>query len=404
MTLKSFCDASFRSYLSQTIAANLAPLGNIKKLMLSARAKFTFLSLWYLSSICICTTILVSSHQTLAEDIQTSPPPPGVNEIQIPQDSSTTNAPFTEVEKSWNTLVKVKNSIKLGSYNEDASTYPSDAALCLFINHERPIFNLRCDFIDIGDFEDTLKKLKEARIDIMLMPSNIQKDVLTGSGTLPYKNLRFIASLYESALTILVRGDSSIYSLDDVIGKVINVGDSKGYTKFMMDDVFLAKNWQISQFKGVMHLPDENIGAALCGKQIDVAALLVSHPSKLIKDITRLCDIRILQPNDSQVLSVLSKANGYTPTIIPGGTYLDTPHDTQTIGVNMSLVTSEEESPSTTYLLTKLLLTRFNSFRDIHPAFYTLTLDNMFRKGQIAPFHIGVIRYLKEKNIDTTQQ
>jgi len=58
-----------------------------------------------------------------------------------------------------------------------------------------------------------------------------------------YENLRALVPIYDVPITLLVRSDAKITSLEELQGKRINAGSPLSLQHFAVDTIMKAKNW-----------------------------------------------------------------------------------------------------------------------------------------------------------------
>jgi uncharacterized protein len=83
---------------------------------------------------------------------------------------------------------------------------------------------------------------------------------------------------------------------------------------------------------------------------------------------------------------------------IPGKMYAGTDHDTKTIGVRATVVTSDKLTDKAAYAIVKAVFDNLDEFKKLHPAFENLDAKEMLT-GNTAPYHPGAITYFKEKGL-----
>ncbi len=72
--------------------------------------------------------------------------------------------------------------------------------------------------------------------------------------------------------------------------------------------------------------------------------------------------------------------------------------DVETFGVKATFVTSAKVPDDVVYAITKEVFDNFDEFKKLHPAYSTLTKQNML-EGLSAPIHPGAMKYYKEAGL-----
>ena len=152
-----------------------------------------------------------------------------------------------------------------------------------------------------------------------------------------------------------------------------------------------------SDFVDVRELPAAEQNRAFCAKELDVIVYAVGHPNGLIQDVTRTCHGMLVDVSGPAIDRMLSEYREYEREVIPGGTYADHPADVRTFGVRAMVVTSPRVSDTMAYEMTRAVFDNFDAFRHLHPAFETLSVEDMVHANGRAPVHAGAMRYYRQR-------
>lgn len=329
-------------------------------------------------------------------------------ETKSPSPTSIEQAPRSNKETIKTEASTIEERIiSLGTSPIDGLYYPLGSALCLNFNRDNNggfASNPYCRAVSTAGSIDNINGLKEATLDLALVKSNWQKQALNGTGKFSkagrYDNLRFVLSLHNESLAIIVKRDSAIKTLNDLPNKTINIGKPGSSIRVVMDDIMKTKNWTYTSFKAVTELEHKDEVEALCSGKIDAMILIVEHPNAYIKKVTSLCETNIINVNDSDIINFIHSNNEYKVTTIPGKLYLGISNDVQTIGIKATLVTSVDTSEETIYKITKSTFYHLDSLKKLHPSLQDLNMHAMLNDGRIAPLHTGVLKYLQEIGYD----
>ena len=89
----------------------------------------------------------------------------------------------------------------------------------------------------------------------------------------------------------------------------------------------------------------------------------------------------------------------YSKAVIPGGMYRGTDEDVETFGVKATFVSAAAVPEEVVYAVTKAVFENFEDFKKLHPAFETLTKEDMVTQALSAPLHPGAEKYYKEAGL-----
>lgn len=215
----------------------------------------------------------------------------------------------------------------------------------------------------------------------------------------PQTKLRAVFSIHPEAVTLVTASDTGIKYIRDLKGKHVNIGNpGSGYRQNAIDAL---KAVGIDYQKDIKADSCKALDASgmLQDHKIDAFFYTVGHPSDAIKEATsgtrkvtivEITDIEELLQNDSY----------YTKTSIPIKLYpgAANEHDIKTFGVKATLVTSATISEEIVYTVVKAVFENFEDFKQLHPAFGTLTKKSMLT-GLSAPIHPGAMKYYKEAGL-----
>jgi TRAP transporter TAXI family solute receptor len=86
--------------------------------------------------------------------------------------------------------------------------------------------------------------------------------------------------------------------------------------------------------------------------------------------------------------------------MIPGEFYPNKANkgDIESVGVKATLITSSEVRDEIVYAITKEVFDNLAEFKELHPAYSTLTKESMLN-GLSAPVHPGALKYYMEAGL-----
>ncbi|WP_277986527.1 TAXI family TRAP transporter solute-binding subunit [Rickettsiales endosymbiont of Peranema trichophorum] len=292
-------------------------------------------------------------------------------------------------------------SVIIGTGEVMGVYYPAGGAICRMMNSTKSSLNVRCGVESTSGSIYNLKALKNADIEFAIVQSDWQAHAYDGTSFFksdePFDKLRFVFSLHNEAFTLIVRKDSDIKNIDELKGKIVNIGPSTSSVRAIMSTLMQAKGWNTNTFKEVKELKFGDDATALCNKEVDAIVLASGHPNGAVQDVLSTCPTTIIPIDGSDVMDYLQKHDEFAATVIPGGMYVGVPKDVQTFGVKATLVTTTDTSTEIVYHLTKSVFENFDLFKQIHPVFHHLQIKSMITEGATAPMHPGALKYFKEK-------
>jgi|GEM_PF-43161 len=279
--------------------------------------------------------------------------------------------------------------------------YPAGESVCRVINRGRKDNNLRCDAEPTPGSVYNLKALDKAEVAFALVQSDWQKKIYNGDdekdGLSVMNDLRFMFSLYNESLTMVVKKNSPIWSLNDIVNKSVNFGPEGSGSRAMMTMINGIKGWSNKSFSTVAAIELNAQPDALCNGDIDVMVMVAGHPNNMVQRVSDMCEIRIIDLSSDQDVQKLLRGNAaYISATIDAGIYSGVAQAVQTFGVKATMVTTSEISDDVVYKITKDVFSNLSYFKKLNPVFKDLSIEKMIAEGQTAPMHAGAAKYFRE--------
>lgn len=293
--------------------------------------------------------------------------------------------------------------VTIGTGGVTGVYYPTGGAICRLVNQGRSEHGIRCSAESTGGSVFNLNTIREGELDMGVVQSDWQYHAYHGSDQFeeagPFEDLRALFSLHPEPMTLIVRPDSGIESIEDLVGKRVNVGNpgsgQRGTTERLME----ALGWEMDTFSLASELPSREQAQALCDNRIDAIFFTVGHPSGSIQEPIATCDARLVSISHESVDALVEDTPYYFQATIPGGMYPGHADDIRTFGVGATFVSSTNTSADVIYEVVKAVFENFDTFKSLHPAFAVLEQEAMVSSGLSAPLHDGAQRYFEEAGL-----
>ena len=296
-----------------------------------------------------------------------------------------------------------KNFIAIGTGSVTGVYYPAGGSICHLLNRGRRTHGIRCSVESSSGSVENIKNVYSGDIDFGVVQSDTQYHAVNGLSAFaddgPHDRLRSVMSLYFESFTLVARSDSGINSINDLVGKRVNLGNPGSGQRSTMDVVMNVMGWTEATFAEVHELKASEQSGALCNGTIDAMVYTVGHPNASIKEATALCDSILVEVTGAEIAKLVSDNDYYSFVTIPGGMYRGTDSNTNTFGVGATLVTSADMSEEVVYEMVKSVFDNIETFRELHPAFSEVDTTKMATEGLSAPIHPGAMKYYREKGI-----
>ena len=219
-----------------------------------------------------------------------------------------------------------------------------------------------------------LRLISDGYIDLAIVQADLLSDAYNATGTFAdkkyQKGYKAVASLYTECCQIVVRKDSGITGIDDLINKTVSVGASESGTEKNAE--------QILKMSGIT---DELIN------KVNMDYTEAAEKGQLSKE----CDIRLISLDDKCIDKMLSAYSLCEKHTIPAGTYNGQDSDVTTIGVKAVLIAKQSLSDDVIKNVTKTIYEHADDFK---------YATNTAADGVDIPFHSGAAAYYTERGIN----
>ena len=293
--------------------------------------------------------------------------------------------------------------ITIGTGGVTGVYYPAGGAICRLVNRGRKEHGIRCSVESTGGSVYNLTALREGSIDFAVAQSDWQFHAYHGTGAFeaqgPFKDLRSVFSLHTEAFTLVVREDSGITNLDQLVNKRVNIGNPGSGNRATMEVLMSAKGWTKDTFKVSTELKGSEQPQALCDNKVDAMIYSAGHPNGAVQEVATSCNVKIIPIVGPQIDKLVRENPYYAYATIPGGMYAGSPTDIKTFGVKATFISTAKVDNEVVYQVVKAVFDNFENFKTLHPVFVTLEPKRLVTEGNTAPLHDGAARYFKEKGL-----
>ncbi len=225
----------------------------------------------------------------------------------------------------------------------------------------------------------------------------------SGTGTFsnnkPLRDLRSITNLYPESIHIVVRQDSNIRSVQDLVGKRVSLDEPGSGT--LIDAELVLKAYGISR----SDIDAEHIKASVAisrmrANSLDAFFVVAGFPAKAISQLAEEVPIRLLPIVGPQAAVLTEQYQYFSNDLIPADVYKGVAA-TKTISVGAQWLVSKHANTDLIYEITKSLWNK-NTRRLLdsgHRKGKSITLDTAL-EGIAVPLHSGAKRFYKEMRLE----
>jgi len=292
--------------------------------------------------------------------------------------------------------------IRIGTEEAGSFSYFTGRTICRII--DKQIDELQCSVVPADSHVHNLTNLQGGSLDVCLVDSRMLYDAMAGKGLfeffdISYENLREMMSLYDLPVSLVVRSNAGIDSLDDLKGKRINAGVPRSAQHFVVNTIMDIKNWSANDFSLMEELPSSlsQDTMAFCHGSIQAMVNIAVHPDQELQQLFNLCKAQLLSINPDDIKAIRSTHPAFIQIDIAPNTYSIYPRGVQTFGTAIKLVTSDSLDDETVYQIISALDQGQRSLKSAHPALNPKVPDAEAQQTGGIQLHPGAVKYASEQ-------
>jgi TRAP transporter TAXI family solute receptor len=292
-----------------------------------------------------------------------------------------------------------KKRISIGGASQGGVFYVMAVGMAEVINRHLPEYNAIA--LETGGAMENIRLVSKGEIEIAT--ANARDATLGYKGekpfTTPLRNLRVGVYIGNFILHIVVLEKSNIKTVEDLKGKVINVGPPGSIVASTMEALLRLHNISIKDIK-IRHLGYSEAMEAIADGMIDAAALYGTIPAPAVTSLAVTRKIRLVSANQKILEAAASKEN-IVPLFVPPESYKGQSEGAYVWAVVSGTYFNETTSVEDVYKWTKAIVEHKDEIQKVHPQGKEVRLANK-KELEISPIplHPGVIKYAKEVGIN----
>lgn len=292
--------------------------------------------------------------------------------------------------------------VTIGTGGVTGVYYPTGGAISKMVNKKADEYNLKATVESTGGSVYNVNAIMSGDLEFGIVQSDRQYQAYEGLADWegkPQKKLRAVFSIHPESVSLLASDESGIYSLEDMRGKIVNIGNPGSGNRGNAVDILSAAGIDPDTDIQAEGLKAAEAAGMLQDGRIDAYFYTVGHPNGSFKEASSGArSVHFVPIEGSAVEQLVSQNPYYAKSIIPvldnyPGASNDA--DVPTFGVKATFCTSADVSEDVVYAIVKEVFDNLDDFKALHPAYKILTAEDMLT-GLSAPLHPGAERYFKE--------
>jgi len=292
--------------------------------------------------------------------------------------------------------------VHLGTGEPGSFSHFSGRTICRIINKQ--VGDLHCTVAPADSDVHNLTNLQGGSLDVCLTDSRMLYDAISGKGNfeffdISYDNLREMVTLYDVPISLVVRENAGITTLDNLKGKRVNAGAPRSPQHFVVDTLMGIKNWSNEDFSLLDELSPSlsQDTMAFCHGTIQAMVHIGVHPDPALQQLLSLCQARLLTLSQADMGTLLNSHPAFIRAEIPAGTYSSFPEKVTTFGTQMKLVTSNNLDEETVYTILDALYSDRNALKKAHPTLGEFMGSESDKGDTGIKRHSGAVKFFVEQ-------
>ena len=244
-----------------------------------------------------------------------------------------------------------------------------------------------------------IRLLREKFLDIAIVQSDTLSNAVNGRGIFaaagPGVGYAAVAGLYTEACQIIVAKDSSIMSINDLVGKKVSVGERESGVLQNAEQILMAHGFNFDMIEP-SYLSFADSAAAMERGEIDAAFITAGAPTTAVSELAAKKEIRLLSIEPDVQSNMMRLYKGYTRCTIPANSYPGQTEEVSTIGVKAVLVASIDLSDDKVSYLTEFVFK--NAAKLPHNTNNVFTSEYAVQDIP-ASFHAGAAKFYETQGV-----
>lgn len=248
-----------------------------------------------------------------------------------------------------------------------------------------------------GASADNIRQIAAGNAQIAIVQNDVMSYAFHGTGIWagyePVTSLATLISMYPETVQIIVAADSGIYSVSDLAGRRVSVGDVGSGVE--------ANALQILDIHGLMRDDIYVVNMGFSGSadamrdlQLDAFFVTSAAPNAAVMQLSEDMDLRILSMSDSVIRLLMSRYPFYTRNMLDNNHYPWLTEPVNTVAVRATLISTAYMCDQVAYDIVRTLIENQADIEHSRGAY--ITLQNAVQSISV-DFHPGARRFFESR-------
>ena len=267
----------------------------------------------------------------------------------------------------------------IGTGPDGSFSHHSGKLLCRIIAKQSR--EITCSLSDTGDPIDNLTNVQGGSLDLAIVDSLVLAESTIGKGAFQYLDIKYdliriITPLYEVPLTLIVRSDANMPTIEQLPGKRINTGTFGSPENQLFEMFMRTQGWTEEMFPVFAELSPSLSQDKLAFRQGDVQILVKGvHPDNDIKQLMNDTKASIVGFSSSGMVDLIIANPSLSRQNLNKFTYPSLSEKLSTFGTTMTLIASADLDDEIVVSLVTALEQNKQLLQAVHPALSSFDID-----------------------------
>lgn len=291
--------------------------------------------------------------------------------------------------------VELPKFVTVGTGATGAAFYPIGVSMAEILTNN---LGVEASAQVTGGALENLQLVQEGTIDMGITMGNSAQEAYEGTGDYdgtPYENVNALfGGLSKGYFQVVVLDDSSIQTMNDLIGKKVCMGPAGNGAISVAQTIWNACGFSIEDVNATYLSYDDGISQLTDGN-CDAVVVQAAAPSSAIQELAASGKAYRLIPVDEAVAQTLCDEYAYFGYgTLAASMYDNNPSDTDTMYITNMVVVRADLPEDVVYEMTKALFENMDTIKNSHPAAAGVSLEGAVRTS--IPLHPGADKYFTE--------
>ena len=249
-----------------------------------------------------------------------------------------------------------------------------------------------------GASADNIRQIAAGDAHVAIVQNDVMSYAFNGteiwSASEPVKSMATLMSLYPETVHVIVTEESGIYSIEDLAGKRVSIGDVGSGVEANARQVLAAHGLGTDDIN-VFNLGFSPSADAMRDRQLDAFFVTSAAPNTAVMDLAQARDLRVLNITNEKIDQLMNTHPYYVRVTLTQSDYTFLTEAINTVAVQATLIATADMDEQVAYDIVKALIENQPDILAGHARGAYISAENAVQSISV-DFHPGARRYFEE--------